>query len=601
MENSATLPRYCLWALGLALLLTAPSLLVGLQLDDYFHWGLVTQQNPVLHTNSPASPYGLFSFLDGDPGRVLDLTNLGLLPWWSNPEVKYAFWRPLAEFTHGIDYLLWPQWPLLMHVHSLVFFALLLWTSFHLFAALQGPATGQGLAIAQERGRALWWAVFLFALSYGHGVPAGWIANRNALLACLFLVMTLYFHHQWRAHERGIVDLRAVMLFGAGLLCGEMAVSTGCYILAYVLFLDNGSWKDRVASLAPYVLVGLIWLGVRAVLGYGAVGSGHYIDPLATPQLFLQMLGQRGLDLLGGLFFAVPPELGSALPASRVVVYGVLFSVLLVLSWPLLRQDRRARFWLVGALLCLLPVASTVAHSRLLLAASIGAAGFLGLWLEAWRDRRLLQQPVLRQATALFAGLLIALNLGVSALLLPVEAYSMKLAGDSMINSGAIAWDLPDDPSGTTPILLNPPLSSAGGYINGVRAYRGLPVAAKTWLLASGTRPLTLTVISTRAFDLASDKGLYDPVQEGLLRGPQAPLAEGDSLRLSGMIVTVMEARDGVPTRARFQFAQPLDSNAYRFYHWAGGKVLDCALPPKGQPLEIRLDSDSCAAPATPP
>ncbi len=103
MENSATLPRYCRWALGLALLLTAPSLLVGLQLDDYFHWGLVTQQNPVLHTNSPASPYGLFSFLDGDPGRVLDLTNLGLLPWWSNPEVKYAFWRPLAEFTLDIS------------------------------------------------------------------------------------------------------------------------------------------------------------------------------------------------------------------------------------------------------------------------------------------------------------------------------------------------------------------------------------------------------------------------------------------------------------------------------------------------------------------
>ena len=78
-------------------------------------------------------------------------------------------------------------------------------------------------------------------------------------------------------------------------------------------------------------------------------------------------------------------------------------------------------------------------------------------------------------------------------------------------------------------------------------------------------------------------------------------MAEGDSLRLSGMIVTVMDAQNGVPTRARFQFAQPLDSSAYRFYHWAGGKVLDCALPPKGQPLEIRLDSDTCAPAAVSP
>jgi hypothetical protein len=586
MSDRLKLPRYCRLALGLALLLTLPSLWVGLQLDDYFHWGLVTQQNPVLQTNSPASLYGLFSFLDGDPGRVLDLTNLGLLPWWTNPEVKYAFWRPLTEFTHGIDYLLWPQLPVLMHLHSLLYFALLLWATFRLFAAFQG----------QGNGRALGWAVFLFALSYGHGVPAGWIANRNAVLACLFLVLTLYFHHRWRVQERGILDLRAVLLFIAGLLCGEMAVSTGCYILAYVLFLDTGNWRDRLTSLSPYVLAGLIWLGVRAMLGYGAHGSGHYIDPLQTPQLFLELLGRRGLDLLGGLFFAVPPELGSALPPGRIALYGLLFGVLLVLSLPLLKQDRRARFWLAGALMCLLPVASTVPHSRLLLAASIGAAGFLGLWLAAWREQRLLRQPGALQATAFLAGLLISLNLGVSALLLPLEAFSMRLGGDNLINTGALAWQLPDEPNGTTPILLNPPLSSAGGYINGVRAYHGLPVAAKTWLLASGTRPLTLTVISTRAFDLASDRGLYDPQLEGLLRGPQAPLAEGDSVRLSGMIITVMEARDGVPTRARYQFAQPLTSSAYRFYHWSGGKVLDCRLPEKGQPLQIQLDSTACAA-----
>lgn len=595
--NNPNLPRYCLWALLAALLLTAPSLWVGLQLDDYFHWGLVTQQNPVLHTNSPASPYGLFSFLDGDPGRVLDLTNLGLLPWWTNPEVKYAFWRPLTEFTHGIDYLLWPQLPWLMHVHSLLFFALLLWGTFRLFAVIQG---GQGHSASALPTSALRWAVFLFALSYGHGVPAGWLANRNALLAGLFLVLTLYCHHQWRVQERGILDLRAVLLFVAGLLCGEMAVSTGCYILAYVLFLDRGKWVDRIASLLPYVLAGLIWLGVRAMLGYGASGSGHYIDPLTAPALFVEVLTRRGLDLLAGLFFAVPPELGSQLlPDWRIGVYVALFAIVLALGWPLLREDRRARFWLAGALLCLVPVASTVPHSRLLLAASIGAAGFLGLWVEAWQQRRLPQRAGGRQLTALFAGLLIALNLGVSTLLLPVEAYSMKLLGDSMINSGARNWQLPDHANGTTPILINPPLSSAGGYINGVRAYNKLPVAAKTWLLASGGHPLTLTVISTRAFDLASEKGLYEPVSEGLLRSSQVPFAEGDSVRLSGVIITVMEAKDGVPTRARYQFAQPLDSDAYHFYHWNRGKVQDCPLPAKGQSLLIRLDTETCV-PASP-
>ena len=582
MAELLKLPRYCYWFLGLALLLVLPSLWVGLQLDDYFHWGLVTQQNPVLETNSPASPYGLFSFLDGKPGRVLDLTNLGLLPWWTYPEVKYAFWRPFTEFTHGLDYSLWPSHPWIMHVHSLIYFALLLLLTFRLYRALQGE------------GRALWWSVLLFALFYGHGVPAAWLANRNAVLAGIFLVLTLHCHHQWREQERGILDLRAVTLFGAGLLCGEMAVSTGGYILAYVLFLDRGSWKDRCASLLPYLLAGALWLGVRAMLGYGAEGSGHYVDPLETPLLYLHLLFQRGLDLLGGLFFAVPPELGSALPKTRLFGYLAGFLVLLVLSWPVLKQDRRARFWLAGALLCLLPVASTVAHSRLLLAASIGSAAFLGLWIAAWREQRLYRAAGVRQLVSLLVVLMIVLNVGVSAVLLPVEAWSMKMAGDSLINKGALSWQLPAHANGTTPILINPPLSSAGGYINGVRAYHHKPVAAKTWLLASGTRTLTLTVINSHSFDLASDRGLYDPVQEGLLRGPQAPFDVGDSVRLPGMIITVMAVRDGVPTRARYQFAQTLDSTAYRFYVWNGGNVTQCSLPQKGQPVQITLLSASC-------
>lgn len=581
--NAVTLPRYSYWALAMALLLCAPALWVGLQLDDYFHWGLVTEQNPILVTNSPASLSGLFSFLDGDPGRVLDLTNLGLLPWWTHPEVKYAFWRPLTELTHVIDYSLWASQPWLMHVHSLVYFTILLLGTFRLLAAVQG------------QGRALWWSVLLFALFYGHGVPAAWLANRNALLAVIFMVLTLYCHHQWREQARGILDLRAVLLFVAGLLCGEMAVSTGLYILAYGLFLDRGRLLDRFVSVLPYALAGGIWLGVRAMLGYGAQGSGHYIDPLATPHLFLQNLSQRALDLLGGLFFSVPPELGSALPDARIWIYLGLFLLLVLLAWPLLRQDRRARFWLAGALLCLVPVASTVSHSRLLLAASVGASGFLGLWLAAWREGQLFRQAGLKQITAVFVSLMIVLKLGLSALLLPLEAYSMKLAGDSMVTSGALSWQLPEQGSGITPVLINPPLSSAGGYINGVRAYHGLPVAAKTWLLASGTRALTLTVINSRAFDLASDKGLYDPVQEGLLRGPQAPLAEGDSLRLPGVIITVMDAENGVPTRARFQFAQAFDSNAYSFYLWNSGDVRECQLPERGRAVVLELKTADCS------
>lgn len=570
-------------ALLLGLLLSLPALWVGLQMDDYFHWGLVTSKSQVLQTLSPASPFGLFSFLDGDPARVLDLMNLGLLPWWTNSEVEYAFWRPLTEFTHGLDYGVWPQQPWLMHLHSLVYRLLLLLAAWHLFKKLQGET-------------AAWlWSIFLFSLSYSHGVPAGWLANRNAVLAVLFVVLTLSAHHEWRQGYQSPFSVRACLFLVAGLLCGEMAITAGAYLFAYALFYDRQDWRSRVYSLVPYGGIGLAWLSIRAILGYGASGSGHYLDPLSTPGLFLGMLGQRMLDLFGGLFWVVPPELGSALPMARLGVYGALFLLLLWLAWPLLRSDRRARFWLVGSLLCLVPVASTVPHSRLLIAASVGAAGFLGLLFQGWRDGRLWQSTLPRMISSLLVMVLLVLNLGLSSVLLPLEIVSMRLLGDSYLNNGAKSWQLDDLSSETTPILINPPLSSAGGYINGVRFYYGLPVTARTWLLASGMQPLSLTVLNRYTLDIAAGNGLYDAAQEGVLRGPQAPFGVGDSVALGGMIVTVREVKDGVPVRVRFQFAKPLNSEFYRFYHWNSGEVTPCTLPAPGKSIELTLTSERCA------
>ena len=82
---------------------------------------------------------------------------------------------------------------------------------FRLFRKIQGDS-------------AAWvWAMFLFALSYTHGVPAGWLANRNAVLAVLFVILTLSSHHRWREGNRSPLDFRSSIFFALGLLCGEMA------------------------------------------------------------------------------------------------------------------------------------------------------------------------------------------------------------------------------------------------------------------------------------------------------------------------------------------------------------------------------------------
>ncbi len=567
-----------------AFLLISPSLWLGLQLDDYFHWGLINNKHEVLALGTPGSLFGLFSFLDGNPQRVLDLADLGLVPWWTLPEIKYAFWRPLTELTHWVDYQFWPRWPVLMHLHSGVYYLLLLLISFRLYRRFQP-------------GHKAWlWASWFLALSYVNGVPVAWLANRNAVLATLFLVLALGFHHQWRSNAQLKSFWLALLCFILGLFSGELAVSTGAYLLAYALFLDEGRIRQRFNSLVPYMLVGLSWLVVRNQLGYGASGSDHYLDPLNQPLLFIQSMAVRFFDLFSGLFWIVPPELATSLPPQRTLIYLVLAAGLLALIWPLLQKDKYARFWLAAACLSLVPIAATLPHSRLLLAANIGVCALLGLLVTIKHHPLVVLGGLRRQAFRIFIPVVLFLHLFISGLLLPVEAFSMKWIGDQLVNKGALSESLELAPleEGTL-VLINPPLSSAAGYVNGVRSYYGRPLPKQTWLLASGLEPLVLTVTSPVTIEISSERGLFQSEQEGVLRSSLVPFSIGDVVNLKGLAITVLAVNNGIPTKAEYRFKHSIyDYGGYYFYHWVGTQVKPCELPPINQAIELTLKSEQC-------
>ena len=110
------------WLLALvACALCVPSLWIGWQTDDYLHRASLEHvpEFPMLHR----SPFDLFSFVSGDRRQNQEAMDIGLLPWWSHETLRLAFFRPMTGLTHWIDYKLWPKYPLLMHVHSLAWFA----------------------------------------------------------------------------------------------------------------------------------------------------------------------------------------------------------------------------------------------------------------------------------------------------------------------------------------------------------------------------------------------------------------------------------------------------------------------------------------------
>ena len=114
--------------------------------------------------------------------------DLGIFPWWTDPLIKAEFLQPLTVATHRLDYRLWPDSAVLMHAHSLLWCAALVAATAVLYRRLMGPTPAAGVA------------ALLFAVDDAHGGPAGWIANRNALVAATFGVLALLAHD---ARRRG--------------------------------------------------------------------------------------------------------------------------------------------------------------------------------------------------------------------------------------------------------------------------------------------------------------------------------------------------------------------------------------------------------------
>jgi len=162
-------PRLPLKMAALGLILGLPALWMGFLVDDYAH-RLAFMDVPGIDRLF-RSPMQMFSFATGDPDTARWAMEMGVYPWWTSENMLANFWRPATAMTHWVDYLLWPNTPFLMHLHSLLWFAALIAALAVLYRRIGGTAWAAGLA------------ALLFAVDDSHALPMGWLANRNGTLA----------------------------------------------------------------------------------------------------------------------------------------------------------------------------------------------------------------------------------------------------------------------------------------------------------------------------------------------------------------------------------------------------------------------------------
>jgi len=553
----------------LAAFLCLPALWVGLQLDDYFLvWML---------RGSPGAPelalpwWEAFRFADGNPTRIGQMMEAGILPWWSHPELRIAGFRPIAALTHLLDVTAWGASPALMHLQSLLWLGVLVVAVSLLYRKLLG-ATAVGAL-----------AALLFALDDAHGFAAGWLAQRNALVGATFGLFALLAHDRWRRDHDVRAGLAAPPLLALGLLSADSSLGVLTYFGAHALFLEQGRLLRRVRGLVPAALVALLWLVLNRITKSGAFACDFYLDPRTQPLEFLAATVVRAPALLAGQWTLLPAELGVLLPDRWVPAHAFASLLLLVpiavVALPRWRGAPVARFFATGMLGTLVLACGAPPMDRLLLLVGVGAAGLTATLLTALHEKAAL---TFLERTV-FLGLIVT-HLVVSPLLLPARALS---PAQRIYPFGSGMDSLPPELAGQHLVIVRAPDPFSAGLVPLHRTLAGEVVPNRTRLLSATRGALEVRRLDDRTLLLDRPDGrAWEEIV--WVRDATVPLRKGDRVHLQGMEAQV-ERVDfaGRIVAASVSLDRSLDEPVLRWGEWRDQACVPFVVPAVGSSVVL--------------
>jgi hypothetical protein len=547
------------WIIVIGTLLLVPSIPTGLAGDDYIH-ELVLSGSKAIPALSRA-PLDLFHF--ASPAFMKRLMDQGIFPWYADPNVRFAFFRPLGAVTHWIDHLLAPDSAAFKHVHSVAWSALGLWGVRALYRSVLGAGWVASLALA------------FYAFDDVRAPAMAWVANRSEVVGFAISVWTIVWYVESRRGEAG-KRWASLAALAVSLFASEGAISVTAYLFAYDLFLETDALESRIGRLAPFAAVVLVWSGVYHGLGYGIAGSGVYFDPVSDTGSYLRAFPGRSaalwLSQLGGPWAEAWNAYAVLLPGVESAV--AVLAIVSIVGWawlysPLWRSDARMRFFLLGALVSTLPACTTFTSDRMLPWIGLGATAACALFFAGVAERTLAGGR-LRQRISLFAtAAIVGLHLIAGPVLLAVRSYGLTGAREAIERADRGVPSTPDVENRVV-IYVNTPSDAFATYIPVTRAALGRPRARSQHWLTSGPGPVRVERVDERTLRVTPEQAFMGLTSELLFRNPSThPFAVGDQIDVGEMRVEVLAvAPDGRPRSILARFARPLEDPTYVWLSW---------------------------------
>lgn len=559
------------WLFGLLVMLSpvlllAPSLQNGWYADDYIHRARLLP-GPTLPSSLEhpcewergsvlCAAMHLFVFVDDSPGRLETMTQAGVLPWWRAESLQMAFWRPLSGLTHWLDYQLWPDAPLAMHAHNL------LWV---MAAVAAAGFTLRGLIDDAVAWRVAW---LLYALHEGLGAAA-WIAARNSYISACLGFLALGFLLRWAKGKGRFNQVGFAIALLACWLSAEAGIAVLGYVVAYVLLTRDREKHCRWRPLLIAAVALMAWQAVYRMMGYGAQATSLYTEPFTAPWQSLQALAIHYLPLMGKL------TLTSALLPMPFVMAGV-GALVGVAAWPVLRRNWTMRFGLLGSALALVPACWhgwPLEENRLLALPALGWCTVLAVWCVAeWRANRGQAEGLLKGAGVrlMVAGLATLGTAGMGGW--QIWNHATDIQHEQRELEASITFPAIRQTEESSWLLLSAPSSAWHFFSAYVNAYTGEAVTNRALILTT-SHAGQLGRVDESEWRLSSQQGILGKRGDWIWRDPSRSFAIGEEYRLGRWLV-VIEALtpDGIPKQVRLITKGSADETNSRFARWRLGR-----------------------------
>lgn len=592
IEKWLTSSRAFILVLAGAVLLL-PSVFTGLSADDYFLSAIMLQRHSI--PDLPDSPLDAFVFLQNKNNGRQQWLERGFLPWWTNPQTRIAFWRPLSALTHWLDFSIFPDAPWLMHVHNLIWYGalcmlVLVFYQRFFIAYWRGPFPAARIVYVAGL------AALLYAADDARGLGVGWISNRNAIISAVFAITSLLLYDRWRQQDWFPGAFMAPICLGLGLLSGESALAIFGYLVAYELFISRGSLLSRLFYLIPEVAVVVLWRIVYSWLGYGTSNTGLYLDPGQSPMLFFGSLVQRLPILLLGQLGMPNSALWTIVPGFWplvILVFSLLFLAFIAwMLWPMLRRDRLSRFLALGMVLSAIPSCATYPNDRLLFFTGIGGMGLVMQYIALARQSlksgtaMCLNRP--RTAAGMLFSIWVAVHMVLGPVLLPFDAVLSRIIQQPMDRGAAT---LPNPEKGQI-IMVYLPMDMMQPYIFLKRVSQDTAAPLDLRILSAGLTAVEIEGVDAHTVIIRPHEGLFSEPWDRAFRDDSLPLSSGDRVTLNGMTAQVTKTNaNGRPAEIRYSFEAALDDPQLQWVTWSRRGFVRFRPPVPGQRIFLEKPS----------